>query len=295
MPEFDDRIVRVSIEINGALKVYESPLAIVATGTKYANPLQDEAEITVFNLSKPDRDYLLTETSPFNKNNKPKLIILEAGRKSTGVSKIYEGDIASATPTQPPDIGLKFKAQAHQYLKGKIVSAQQAGAVPLSRIAQGVAGDLGMSLNFQAKDKNISNYAFSGGALKQVDKLGSMGAVTAYIDGNQLVVKDIHLPLSGVLRILSDTSGMVGIPELTEQGIKVKCMLDNETKLGGALEIQSVVYPTTNGRYVIYKLGFAIASRDVSFYWIPEGLRMSDSGGVTIPAGIKKKTGKKRR
>lgn len=295
MAAFDDRIVRVSVEISGALKVYESPLKITATGTKFANALQNEAQIEVFNLSKADRDFLLTETSPFNKNNTPKLIILEAGRVSTGTSVIFKGNIATCAPTQPPDIGLKFKCLANQFLKGKIVSAQQGGSVPLSRIAGGVAGDLGVSLNFQAKDKNISNYAFTGGALKQLDELSSAGAVDVFIDGNTLVVKDIHVPLTGVLRILSENSGMVGIPELTEQGVKVSCLLDNQTSIGGALQMESNIYPTVNGKYVVYKLGFNITSRDVPFYWIPEGQRMSDAGKSIIPTGIKKHKGKKRR
>ena len=295
MAEFDDRIVRVSVEISGALKVYESPLKIVATGNKYANSLQNDAQIDVFNLSKSDRDFLLTETSPYNKNRTPKIIVLEAGRVSTGTSVIFKGNIASCAPTQPPDIGLRFKCLANMFLKGKMVSAQQGGSVPLSRIAGGVAGDLGVGLNFQAQDRNISNYAFTGGALKQLDELSSAGAVDVFIDGNTLVVKDIHVPLTGVLRIVSETSGMVGIPEPTEQGVKVSCLLDNQTSIGGALQVESDLNPTLNGKYVVYKLGFNITSRDVPFYWIPEGQRMSDAGGSVIPDNIKKHTGKKRR
>lgn len=273
MVALDPRIVRLSIEINGQLKVYEG-LEIVGTGTKYANPLQNDAEITIYNLSKSDMDYLLSETSPFNKNATPKKIILEAGRKSYGTTKIFDGNIGTAEPTEPPDIGLKFKCQEGQFLKGKLVSKGQAGSVPLSTIAKGVAADTGLQLRFEATDKNISNYNFTGGALKQVDKLGSLGAVDAYVDGNQLVVKDINIPLNGELRILSENSGMIGIPKITEQGIKATMLLDNQTKLGGALEIQSKIYPSTNGRYAIFKLGWSIASRSTPFYWIAEGVRL---------------------
>ena len=288
MVALDPRIVRLSLEINGQLKVYEG-LAIVASGMKYANALQNTAEIEVYNLSKSDMDYLLSETSPFNKNPTPKKIILEAGRQSYGTTKIFDGNIGTAEPTEPPDIGLKFKCQEGQFLKGKLVSTTQAGAVQLSTIAKGVAADTGLELNFQATDKQISNYAFTGGALRQVDKLGSLGAVDAYVDGNQLVVKDINIPLTGKLRILNENSGMVGIPKITEQGIKATMLLDNQTTLGGALEIQSNIYPTTNGRYAIFKLGWAISSREKPFYWIPEGVRLDDAGGSVIPSSIKKK------
>lgn len=291
--KLDDRIVRVSIEINGQLKVYEG-LYITATGTKYANPLQNEAEISVANLTKADRDYLLTETSPFNKNATPKKIILEAGRVSYGVSKIFEGNITSCVPTSPPDIILTFKCQTAQYLKGKIISAQQAGSVPLSKIAKQVAADTGLELNFQAKDKNISNYSFTGGALKQVDKLGSIGAVNAYVDDSQLIVKDMNLPLQGQIRILSEKSGMIDMPDMTEMGVKVTYLLDNQTKLGGALQIESVINPAVNGKYVIFKLSFNIASRETPFYWIAEAIRHSDETGAAVPSNIKKqKKGRK--
>ena len=239
-------------------------------------------------------DYLLSETSPFNKNRTSKKIILEAGRKSYGTTKVFDGNIGTAEPTEPPDIGLKFTCQEGQFLKGKLVSSAQAGSVPLSRIAKGVAADTGLELNFQATDKNISNYAFTGGALRQVDKLGSLGAVEAFVDGNQLVVKDINVPLTGKLRILNENSGMVGIPKITEQGIKVTMLLDNQTTLGGALEIESKIYPTTNGRYAIFKMPWAISSRQKPFYWIPEGVRLDDKGGSVVPSNIKKKKTKRK-
>ncbi len=66
---------------------------------------------------------------------------------------------------------------------------------------------------------------------------------------------------------------MIGIPEFTEQGIKVKMLLDNQTKLGGGLRITSSIYPAVNGDYVIYKLGFDIATRDTPFYYIAEAAR----------------------
>lgn len=298
--ELDPRLVQVSVEINGQLKVYaftgDTGFQIAATGTKYANPLQNEAEITLFNVTKETRDYLLTECSPFNLNRTPKKIILEAGRKSTGLSKIFEGDIATAVPTQPPDIGLKFKCQTGQFLKGKIIASQQGASVPLSRIAQQVATDTGLELNFQATDKNVSNYAYTGGALKQVDKLGSVGAVNAYVDDNQLVVKDLNMPLQGQIRILNEKSGMIGQPEITEFGVKVTYLLDNQTKLGGALQIESVVYPTTNGKYVIFKLSWDISSRTEPFYWVAETIRHTDSGEAVIPGNVKKqkKTRKKK-
>lgn len=298
----DERIVRLSVQINGQLKTYGGPdgdlgrpLFIDSTGSKFGNALQNEAEVKIANLTKADRDYLLTECSPFNKNPTPKLIILEAGRVSTGLTKIFQGNIVSCEPSDPPDIILTFKCQTGASAKGKIVASAQAGSATLSRIASQVASDVGVSLRFEATDKTIANYAFSGGALKQVGKLGDAGAVDAFVDDDQLIVKNSGAPLKGVMRVLNADSGMISIPKVTEHGIKVTYLLDNSSRLGGALQIVSAVYPALNGTYTIYKLNWNISTRDKPFYWIAETLRRGDNGAIVRPNPVPKKRGGKKR
>ena len=80
------------------------------------------------------------------------------------------------------------------------------------------ADDAGVGLEFEATDKNISNYAFTGGALKQVNQLSEAGGVNAFIDDEVLVVKDINKPRKNHSRLLTKDTGMIGIPEITEQG-----------------------------------------------------------------------------
>lgn len=270
--ELDPRIVRVGIEVNGRLKIYEG-LQIVASGTKYGNANQNEAEVTVYNLNKQTRDYILTETSPFNKNKTPKRLILEAGRKSYGVATIFTGNIASSSVSQPPDIGVTLKCLTNNFQKGTIISRTQTKQAPMSQIARQIATDLGVNLNFEATERQIINYAFSGAALKQIDRLSELGQVDAFIDNDSLIVKDLNVPLAGQLKLINQSTGMVGIPEFTEQGIRVKFLLDNRTMLGGAMRVESKIYPAVNGDYTIYKLSFEIASRDTPFYWIAEGKR----------------------
>lgn len=272
MAALDLRIVRVGIEVNGELRTYEN-LYVTASGTKFANPLQNECEIKIANLSKEVRDYLLTETSPFNSNKTPKRIVIDAGRESTGTFRLFEGDITEVIPSQAPDIMLTMKAKTGQFNKGTVIAVSQAPQVPLSRIAKDVADSLSLTLVFEAKDKNVSNYSFSGAALKQVEKLSAAGKVNAYIDDQKLIVKDYNVPLQGVTHTLSAESGMIGIPELTEQGIKVKYLLDPKSKLGGQLTVQSELNKALSGDYIIYKLSFDIASREPQFYWIAEAKR----------------------
>lgn len=271
-PELDPRLLRIGIEINGQLKLYEG-LAMTASGTKYANANQNECEVKITNLDQATRDYLLTETSPFNKNKKRKILTVEAGRKSTGYSLVFSGDITNAVGAQPPDITLTLKAATGDHAKGDIIAASQPGVAPLQNIASSVAQGLGASLVFEAKPKQISNYSFTGSKVKQIEQLGAMGRVNAYLDDNSLVVKDFNAPLEKRTRELNLDTGMIGIPEFTEQGIKVKMLFDSQTVLGGGINVTSKLNPAANGLYTVFKLGFELASRDTPFYYIAECTR----------------------
>jgi len=273
MNEIDPRIVKLGIEVSGVLKVYEG-LWISATGMKFSNSNQGQCDIKIANLSNDTRERILTEVSPFNLNKTPKRVILYAGRVSTGATEIFRGDIITASPSQPPDITITIKALTGAASNGDIVVRSAPPQQGLRALAEGVAADLGATLEFQAEDKQIANYSFTGGAFKQVEKLGDTGEVDAFLDGNKLVVKPRDAMLSGRARILDKSSGMVGIPEITAQGVKVKFLLDNETVIGGGLIIKSDLNPAASGSYAIYQLSFEIASRDTPFYWVACGRRL---------------------
>lgn len=283
MAELDRRLLTVSLEIDGKLKKFDQNLDIVAKGTKYASSLQGDTTIRVTNLNAADRNYLLTALSPFSLNRTPKLCIIEAGRESTGLSEIYRGNVAACKPTQPPDIALDLTCQTAQFQKGNIIATQQQGSVALSQIAKQVAADTGLTLTFEATDKQITNYSFTGAALKQVDRLAQLGQVNVYVDGTKLIVKDWNVPLKGLIRVLAADSGMIGVPDLTEFGIRVVYLLDNQSTLGGALRIKSSVYPVVNGDYTISQLSFDLSSRAVPFYWIADCVRKAEGGGAVIP------------
>lgn len=269
MGSFDPRILRIGVEIGGQMNVYDG-LWVTASGKKFANPLQNECEIRIANLRKESRDYLLTETSPFNDTQQRKRVFVDAGRESFGTFRVFEGDITACSPSQPPDITLTLKAKTGQFSKGNVIAQAHAPSTALSEIARAVAASLSLPLVFEAKDKNIANYSFTGGALRQVDKLAQAGGVSAYVDDDTLIVRDYNVPLNQVTHTLNSKSGLIGIPEPTEQGVRVKFFLDPATKLGGELVLESEINPSVNGSYVIYELAFDLSTRDVPFYYIAE-------------------------
>lgn len=280
--EFDPRIMKIVLIIGNQQFVYEdngtgSYLYLAAKGAKYANPVQNECTVRIGNLSNDDKNYILTRTSPYYQTDIVKQLSIFAGRVSTGYSLVYTGDITNSKPTQPPDVFVELTCKTLQSKKGTVKGSKAGSQTKLSAIAAGVASDLGLQLNFQATDKYISNYAHSGSVLKQVNKLTdlSQGQVSAYVDDNTLVVKPMALPLPDYETDVSASTGMVGIPETTEEGTQVKFLFNNNTKLGGAIKLTSELNPSVNGYYVIYKLEFDLANRETPFYYIAQTIRVS--------------------
>lgn len=263
---FDDRILQFGIEVNGQLLVYEGANMTVKF-KKTTDSKQNTAELTISNLLLETIDYLVTETSPWNPNGKPKLVTIMAGRASTGVENIFIGDITSAIPSMPPDRTLQMKAKTQDGAKYKFASVNSPKTIQLSELSKKVADSFGLKLLFEAKDKTVSNYLYNGPLAKQIKKLELVGDIDAYIDDDVLVVKDLGKGLKGNVRVINVHTGMIGVPVPDEKGIRVRVLFDPSIKLGEQIEIQSEINKSVNGQYVIYEMSGDLASQGQSWYW----------------------------
>lgn len=291
MFKFDDRIVSVVLTYGETrLTISDAMCAISAYGMKYADPTQNECTVTIANLRKETRDQLATQLTPNSYNDQRKSIELYAGRVSTGLSLLYKGDIVLATPSQPPDITLCIVSKTAQFFKYDIVAQSYAQLAPASTIAKGIADSMGLKLQFEAQDKQIANWSYTGPTTKQADRFGAVGNMDAYIDDDTFVVKNKGEPLKNVSFVLSQDSGMVGQPEPTEYGVRVKCLFNPSIRLGGGLNLESALNPAVSGDgYTIVKSGFQIATRDVPFYSMFEATRYPDLYFNPVPTVLGQK------
>lgn len=262
----DLRRVRVGIEVRGQINWYEG-LRITASGTKYASAMQNECSVTVDGLSREVRDYILTETSPFRVQQSPHRLVVEAGRVSSGVHRLFSGDIITSSLSEPPDVRLTLTAKTGAWAAGRVVADSGPPLEPLSAIAARVATHCGVGLSFEATEKNIASFTYSGGAAQMVDALQRAGGIRAFIDDDLLYVRDVNVPVRGRQRILSMNSGMVGIPRPTLRGVDVTYLIDGESAVGGALTVESLLNPAANGTYVIEQLSFEVASHSDPFFY----------------------------
>ena len=270
----DPRVVKVGIQIGNELKTYED-LAIYATGSKFTNLNQGQAEVTLINLNRDERERLMTECSPFNSNPDQKSVIIECGNESTGTSVLYQGDIFRVSVTGKPDIGLTLKCLTGNYRKESVVATSFDKSASFIDVAKKAADDAALNFSFEGIAKNIGNFVFSGSAFDQIKSINELTDDDVYIDNNELVVKERTKARTGSsIKILNKTSGMVGIPESTENGVKVTMLYDPQVNVGSRIRLTSEINPVLNGDYLVYKLAFDISSRDTQYYLNAEARRL---------------------
>ena len=264
---FDDRIIEVDIVLPDQTITLSDGYSIYAAGQKFLSATQAACECRIFNLTQQLRQQIITLTSPLRQPRVAINMNIRAGRLSYGKFILFSGQVLLSDVVQPPDIGIVLRGLADNFLTGQIQNIQHAANAQLSEIASGVAGMGGWQLKNQCTDKTISNFSLTGTPRDGVAELNQMGNVQACVDNGTLKVLDADKSLSGAPYILNSATGMVGIPQVTDQGIIVKMMLNNIIELGGSINVTSTVNPAANGTYKIIQINYEIASRDTPFWY----------------------------
>ncbi len=274
MAAFDPRIVQVSIQFPDETLTFEG-LSIYASGRKYRATLQNTCECRIYNLTKEQRNYILSRTSPLNNPRQLINMSLNVGRESYGTFTLFNGYVAKSSTTQPPDIGISLSALTNGFEVGTILTNTQPALSQLSQIAAKIATDSGLSLDFRATDKQVANFSYNGSAAYQIHELNDMGDIVASVNNGILTVVNTGQANNNGAFLVNAANGMVGIPQFTENGVLVKIMINNIVQLGNKITLQSEMLPAANGDYIVQGIIYDIASRDQQFFYTLDCLALS--------------------
>lgn len=271
MAGFDPRILNVELEFDDGSLIYGDPLYIKVQGSKTIASLQNTATITIGNLTKEHRDYIMSNCNQVLQSQyKIRKVRVTAGRQSVGSWQVYEGDIISASLSQPPDIMLTLRCATMARDKTNFWTYSNTGPITLGQIAQDFANVMGLNLNIDpavSASQTVPRFTFNGQPVGMLTRISEMFNVKAYTDDNSIIIKPWTEALTNQIVLVSSDSGMVGIPEFTEYGIKVKTLVDKSVKLGGALRLTSTMVPVMNADYVITRIDYSLATRETEFYY----------------------------
>lgn len=226
---------------------------------KFRGQVQGRAKISICNLAPQDVAYLTTYMSPWIEIQKQKKIQLFAGYEGkTGL--LFSGDILKALPTQPPDVWLDCEALGGYFNNLKTESFTIAGPISIKQVAQQLA--VRQDLNFmcvakeETASRQIDGFCYTGGLTHSVKKINDLGIGCCWVEDDTLYLGDSEPELTDTVnvRVVDETSGLVGIPVPGPVGVDFTMLLDPSIKLGDPIELRSKRIPTINGIYWPYSV-----------------------------------------
>lgn len=273
MTNLNKRIVRVGIEgIGGGFTFFED-LDIRCQGEKWAGPESSMCRIQISNLTRDQKNFILTVASPMQINltgrRTPLLVTLDVGRENVfDPFRLFQGYCYASYVTMPPDIGIVLESTVQSLAASTMMDMNWGALADLRTIAQSVATTYGLTLNFTASNKQVANFHYTGGLNDALQKLSMSGLVTVFVDNTILYVTDTGKKAGEASAFdLNILTGMVGIPEVCETGVNARCLIRPELQLGGEVNVQSEINPAVNGNYLVSHLKYEIANRDDPFWY----------------------------
>ena len=262
---FDPILLTATIEIGDKVVTFDQSFSITVKCSKFAGKKQNNAQVTIANISEDLRNKILMESSNFSKNRAKKHITIMAGRASIGMETIFFGDIASPVKiSQPPDITLSIESNTLNSSKFKTHSSSKNGSVKLSVLAKEIATELGLGLKLIAKDSTVQGFHHVGSQSELIVKLSEASRKNVFVDDSILIVREHNQPIGAAVLCSSD-SGMVGIPELNEHGVIITMLYNYAYRLGGQIQLKSKLNPTLDGNYHIFKIDYDLSSKGQNF------------------------------
>jgi len=272
----DKRVCYVQIQTPSGDKEIHN-ISIRGRITRKMSETGSTAKISIANLSREDVEYLTTYTSPYVDQSKKKRINVFAGYESTGVGMIFSGDIYSALPEGLPDTWLNIEAKTEYFNQQNIITLAQ-GRMNTKSLASVAANQLGVNLVWRSKsEKFIDAFNFTGAKAKLLNRINKLDNFHAYIDNNTLYVvdKDEQPPeesntsttkKTGYVKVINGDSGLIGLPQPDEYGVKIKVLLDPSVNLADWFKLESKRLPIVNGFYQVYEMTYDFATREPQYY-----------------------------
>ena len=184
------------------------------------------------------------------------LIEIQAGNEKDGLSVAFQGEIttASADFNQAPDIWLKIEAVAGYY--GEVTAQGPStikGSQSVSSFIQQQAQKMGYTFRDDGVTSQVKNAVFNGSPMEQARAAARQVGAELILDDGVLILSPSGGVQQGNAVKLSKQTGMIGYPVLTNEGVEITALYNPAFKIGGFVEVESIV-PKCSGTWRIIKL-----------------------------------------
>lgn len=199
---------------------------------------------------------LKDSTESFIRNEASKVTVYAGYASRFGV--VFSGDIRNTTSKREKlnrvlevEVGGGVKKLSEAYFQ-----RSYAGTVQAELIVQDALNVAGLAaVNLQALPSiTLEDSVWNGRVFDVVDTITERAGISWFEDNERAIFQAPNQSVGVNAIRISQSNGMVGVPELTETGMKAVSVLNPAITLGGRVEVVSAEAPTANGLWKVTKL-----------------------------------------
>lgn len=240
---------------------------------KPGEPDQNKATVELYNIAMDAmRDITTLAFKPLqNKNNE---IAIFAGDEESGLSQCFAGEIQTAYAdfSSAPTVSMHIEAAAGSYaaLKASPPIAVD-GSQSAESLIESFAKESGYAFLNNGVSAQVKNCVLNGSPIQKARAVAGMVGCELIIDDKVVTIQPFERGLDeGNAVLMSKDAGMLGYPAFTNDGIHLRCLYNPDLRLGGMVEVQSVV-PGAEGTWKITKLSHSlVANSNAPEDWFSE-------------------------
>ena len=209
----------------------------------------NDAKITITGLTRDKMAHLASSFTNWVNFQVQGEIVLDVGYEDLH-GTIFDGGVFAGTPnldTADYSITLKCMEAWYDTLQ-KPVALTFEGDVPVSEIASKIASDgKYVFINKLKQDVILSNYQSPAmSTLQQARLLAQASNCLVWVQNGRLYIKNNDGADDSKSQLLIDINNMIGVPEPTEIGCRVRIRLNPSVYVGQTVKLKSIKFPSVD-------------------------------------------------
>lgn len=172
------------------------------------------------------------------------IITVTAGDDDSGMSQVFSGGITSARVryNDQPDVSVEILAFAGYYEKLLSVQGRSTpGAVDVADALKSICNTVGFTLVNNGVTAKLNNHASSGTTMTQIADICHAAKVAWTISGTTIYIWPPGSTKDQTIIDMNPSTGMVGYPEYTGQGVDVTSLFNPAIEVGRRMKITTSV------------------------------------------------------
>lgn len=271
-----------SFGADGSNTVEVKGLRAQASITKAGGVSMSQLQLRVMGMTLSDMNAISTLGKPLvdGRNN---TVTVVARSEDSGPAVAFIGTISEAWVDMEgaPDGALMVQGFSGliDALKPIAPSSFQ-GQADVANIMSGLAVQMGLTFENSGVTVQLANPYFPGTARTQVEACAAAADINWIIDDGRLAIWPKDGSRGGEIPLINATTGMVGYPAHTQNGIVVRTLYNPSITFGGQVQIESTLTPA-NGVWTVFAVAHELDAETPGGSWFTQ-LQCSVLGHVPL-------------